>query len=415
MKILLTIITFLSLIVNSSYAQEDDSYNSLMAKIKEYTWETKEYEKAIEICKVLLKRYPNNTVLEQFIGNLYFYTSQDSLATVYLEKAYLKEPDNMDIANSLYHLSYKHKHFDEAEKYVNRLIQFDSTNVDYRIRKVQTYYANGKKEEAKSLLNELKKEYPDNESIKYLSTQIESGQIIEAKIFNNSVGVMYRQLNYSHVSDPKILISGRYIRKIDKATLVATGTYGRHFEYKGILLESELYFNHNKNAYSQAFINWSNKKELFPEFSTGYTYFHNVGKGWVPGAGVRYNYSDNDHTYTAVADVSKYWGRNLTQIRVYGIFDENKFYQAYLFSHRIYLSTYNYVQLMYALGTSPDDKTRLVEANHDFKAHNLSVFGNVRLSKHFNSRGYFNYTKQKITSTRKYSIYEFGLELLYNF
>lgn len=415
MRILTIVIGFLSFTVTFSSAQEHDSYDNLMKKMREYTWEKKEYDKAIKIGKELLERYPNNTSLEQFMGNLYFYTNQDSLATAFLEKALAKEPGNMDIANSLYHLKFKQKNYDAAERYVDRLIQSDSTNTDYQIRKVQTYYANGKKEEALSLLGKLNNEYPNNESIKYLSTQMNNKSFIEEVILKNSVGLMYRQLSYSSGIDPKIMISGRYIRKANKATIVATGTYGEQFENKGVLLESELYYNHNKNAYSNALLSWSNKKELFSVFNAGYTYFHNVGKGWVPGAGLRYVYSDNNHTYTALIDVSKYWGKNLSQVRVYGIFDENKFYQAYSFSHRYFFSSQNYVQLMYTLGTSPDDKTRLVEANLDFKAHTLSVFGNVKLSRHFDARGYLNYTKQKISPTINYSIYEFGMELLYNF
>lgn len=414
MKLLILIIAFLSFTVQS-YTQENESFDSLMAKMKEYTWEKKEYDKAIEIGKGLLERYPNNTSLEQFMGNLYFYTNQDSLATIYLEKALTKEPDNMDVVNSLFHLMFKQKNYDEAEKYAEQLTQFDSTNLDYQIRKVQTYYANGKKEQALSILNELKNEYPENESVNYMSSLMEARPIIQDKVLNNSVGVMYRQLNYSQGLDPKILISGRYIRKVNKVTIVTSGTYGKHFENKGVLLESELYYNHNKNAYSHALLNWSNKKELFPEFNTGYTYFRNVGKGWVPGAGFRYTYTSNSHVYTALVDISKYWGRNLSQARIYGIFDDSNFYQAYSFTHRLFLSSHNYVQLMYTLGTSPDDKTRLVGANLDFKAHNISVFGNVKLSKHFDARGYFNYTKQKISTTSKYSIYEFGLEVLYSF
>lgn len=415
MKLLTMIIGFLSLTVYSSYAQEHDSYDNLMAKMKEYTWEKKEFDKAIEIGKELLERYPNNTSVEQFMGNLYFYTNQDSLAMEYLEKALTKEPDNMDIVNSLYHLMFKQKDYDAAEMYVDRLIQFDSTNTEYRIREVQTFYANGKKDEALSLLGELKKEYPDNESIKYLSTQMEARPIIPERIWKNSVGLMYRQLSYSQGIDPKIMISGRYIRKVNKATVIATGTYGKHFEHRGVLLESELYYNHSKNAYSNALLNWSDKKELFSQFNAGYNYFHSIGKGWVPGAGLRYTYSDNDHTYTALVDVSKYWGKNMSEVRIYGIFNDSKFYQAYSFSHRYFITAHTYVQLMYTLGTSPDDKTRLVEANLDFKAHNVSVFGNVKLSKHFDAIGYFNYTKQRISPTWKYSIYEFGIELLYNF
>lgn len=415
MKLLVFFIGFLLFTTHLTYAQEHHSYDSLMNKMKEYTWEKKEYDKAIEIGKELLERYPNNTALEQFMGNLYFYTGQDSLASAFLERVITREPDNLDVANTLFSLKYKQKDYVAAETYVNRLIQFDSTNLEYRIRKVQVSNANGRKEEALSLLSKLKEEYPENESIQYLSDQMQTSQSVPDVVLKNSVGVMYRQLNYSRGLDPKILITGRYIRKEAKATVVAAGTYGQHFENKGVLLESELYYNHNKNAYSYALLNWSNKKELFSQLSAGYTYFRNVGKGWVPGAGFRYNYSDSDHTYTAVIDVSKYWGRNMTQFRLYGIFDDGNFYQAYLFSHRFFLSAHNYVQFLYALGTSPDDKARIVEANHDFKAHNLSIFGNVRLSKHFDTRGYFNYTQQKITSSWKYSIYEFGVELLYNF
>lgn len=234
-------------------------------------------------------------------------------------------------------------------------------------------------------------------------------------ILKNGIGVMYRQLMYSQGLKSKTLISGKYIRKQGKATIVGTGTYGKHFDNKGFLLESELYYNHTKDSYSYALVNWSNKKELFPEFNAGYTYFRNVGKGWVPGLGMRYTHSDGNNVYTAVADLSKYWGRNLTVVRFYGIFDDHNFYQAYSFTQRYNFTANNYLQFMYTLGTSPDDKTRLVGSNLDFKAHSFSLFGNVRLSKNFDTRAYFNYTRQKISPTWKYSIYETGVELIYNF
>lgn len=418
MKALKIVVIFAGLLLLSaqySYAQDNNSYDALMAKMREYTWEKQEYEKAIEIGKELLERYPNNTSVEQFLGNLYFYTEQDSMAIALLEKALSKEPDNTDILNSLFHLSFKRQDYNAAERYLDRLTAQDAGNMDYRVRRVQTYSVNGKQEEALAVLNELKNEYPDNETVKYLSDQMTIRQIGPVRVLKNGIGIMYRQLMYSQGLKPKTLLSGRYIRKQGKSTIVATGTYGKHFDNEGFLVESELYYNHTKDSYSHGFINWSNKKELFPEFNSGYTYFHNVGKGWVPGLGGRYTHSDGSNVYTAVADISKYWGRNLTAVRFYGIFDDHKFYQAYNFTHRYNFTAHNYLQFMYTLGTSPDDKTRLAESNLDFKAHSFSLFGNVKLSKKIDTRAYFNYTKQKITSTWKYSIYETGVEMIYNF
>lgn len=418
MKILKLLITFICLSilpVQNAYNQENRSYEAMMDKMKEYAWEKKEYEKAIDIGKELLERFPNNTAVEQFLGNLYFYTAQDSLALVFLEKALLKEPDNTDILNSLFHISFKQQNYIAADRYLDRLLGQDEENVEYLIRRAQVYSATGKNKEALTLLNELKKLHPDNEAIKYLLENSRMGQSIPPVILKNSVGVMYRQLMYSGGLDPKKLISGRYVRKQNKATIVATGTYGKHYENEGILLETELYYNHSPKAYSYSLVNWSNKKELFPQLNAGYTYFRNVGKGWVPGLGGRYTHSGSSNVYTVVADVSKYWGNNLTEVRFYGIFDDHKFYRAYNFTHRYNFTTQNYLQFMYTLGTSPDDKTRLVESNLDFMAHSFSLFGNMRLSRHFDARAYFNLTRQKVSPTWKYSIYEIGMELIFNF
>lgn len=415
MSLRIVIVTFVSLLTQISFAQEQESFESLMAKMRDFAWEKQDYSKAIEIGEELLKRYPNNTAVEQFIGNLYFYTEQDSLASFYLENALLKDPGNMDIVNSLYHLKYKQGDYERAARLADRLIASDSSNVDYQVRKVQTYSAIGRKDEALSTLDMLEREYPENGSIKYLSEKLRIVPVIPPRILKNGIGVMYRQLNYSQGLDPKMLMSGRYIRKAGKATIVASGTYGKHYDNKGVLLESEMYYNHDKESYSHTLINWSNRKELFAQFNTGFSYFRHFGKGWVPGLGARYTYSNESHVYTALLDLSKYWGSNLTQARVYGIFDDGNFYQAYSFTHRYIFSSYNFLQLMYTLGTSPDDKTRLVESNLDFKAHSVSLFGNVRLFKNIDTRGYFTYTKQKISPTSNYSIYEFGLELIYNF
>lgn len=415
LKIIVVLVSLLSLPVQYTYAQDNKSYDAMMAKMREYTWEKKEYYKAIEIGRELLERYPNNISVEQFLGNLYFYTEQDSLAVTFLEKALSKEPANTDILNSLFHLNYKMKEYETAERYLDRLTMQDADNVEYRLRRVQVNAANGKEAAALTLLKELGNEYPENEAVKYLSEQIISRQTEPVEILKNGIGIMYRQLMYSQGLKPKKLISARYIRKQGKVTLVGTGTYGKHFDHKGFLLESELYYNHTKDSYSYALLNWSDKKELFPEFNAGYTYFRNVGKGWVPGLGMRYTHSDGSNVYTAVADLSTYWGRNLTAVRFYGIFDDHNFYQAYNFTQRYNFTSYNYLQFMYTLGTSPDDKTRLVGSNLDFKAHSFSLFGNVRLSKHFEARAYFNYTRQKISPTWKYSIYETGAEVIYNF
>jgi YaiO family outer membrane protein len=208
------------------------------------------------------------------------------------------------------------------------------------------------------------------------------------------------------------------MRRFKKVSWIIRANYKDRNPVSGYQAESELYYQHSKKYYSYALAGWSPDTKVFPKRRLGYSLFHSFDKGWEAELGSRYVYSDGYSTFSALGSVAKYWGNNWTNIRFYAIHDDNKWNQAYTLNHRFYLNDkLDYIAIIGALGTSPDDRSR------NFGTEQVSGFllksAGLAFQKNLNYKWTFNlvasYANQRIPNNQSYNQYDFFVTLLRNF
>lgn len=237
------------------------------------------------------------------------------------------------------------------------------------------------------------------------------------KKYHNQAGVIHLQSIYGNGNRPASITSLQYLRYHNRGSVTGRVNYADRASGNGLQLEAETYYNHNPQYYSYGLLGWSDAA-VFPKFRAGYSLFRNFKKGWEGELGARYLRADSVNTWSAVWSAGKYWGNNWTNLRGYVITEQNKWYQAYTLTHRMYLhDDKEFIAFLLSLGTTPDDRSRNFQFNRFVSF--ISKSAGIGYQKTFGSRTtasiYGNWINQRTGNKQYYNQYDIYLTLLYKF
>lgn len=153
-------------------------------------------------------------------------------------------------------------------------------------------------------------------------------------------------LSYNRVVSAKLSYSGQ---------LTFTGRQ----QGTGIMGEGTMSYTMDNGLYWDASLGLSNNV-LLPKYRISYSLFKPLKNGYTGEIGLRFLEVVQIRALSAVTSLSKSFGPFTVNARLFGIMEEDDFYIALNGSTQYNLSDRDLLQVNVGLGTSPDDRSRLI-------------------------------------------------------
>ncbi|OMP79631.1 tetratricopeptide repeat protein [[Flexibacter] sp. ATCC 35208] len=319
------------------------------------------YNESNDITYQLMQRYPftvkyRNAYTEGLLslGTSYQRNSQpDSALAVFKQVLAVNRRDSLGLLYSINLLNGKQQ-YDSALVYANEGIRYYPNN-DAFVQKRAVTLENKKEWVAAAAAADsvvLLKNNPVN---------VDYADYLKSKTLKNQFGMYYLHTNYDY-SDTKYNIATlEYRHYIPRGSWAARLNYAGRTQGTGLMGEAEIYYNHTPKMYSYGLVNYSNGI-VFPQLRLGYSLFKTFRHNIEGELGLRYLKGDSINSISGLASVAKTWKDFWVNFRAYFISDSPNFYTSFNLTSRYYMNrNQDYLMFVAGLGTSPDDKSRLVQ------------------------------------------------------
>ncbi|SHL88938.1 outer membrane protein, YaiO family [Chitinophaga sp. CF418] len=372
--------------------------------------EMKRYNEANAISYQLMQRYPftakyRTAYTDGLIAAGTAYqrnNAPDSALAIYRQVLGLNRRDSLALLYSINLLSDK-KEYDSALAYANQGIRFYPDNASF-IQK-------------RAVLLENKKMYADAaiaaDSVVKLNRSpenIDYADYLHSKTMKNQFGMYFLHSSYDYQDNSYNIATLEYRHFFKRGSYAGRLNYAGRQQGTGLQGEAELYYTHNPKLYSYALATYSNEI-VFPKTRLAYSLFKTFKHDIEGELGIRYLSADSSNSISGVASIAKTWKEFWVNFRAYFISDSPEFYTSYNLTARYYMNRQqDYIAFNAGLGTSPDDRSRLIQFPKLAGLLTRSVgAGYQKTFKYRTTAGIFGtWINQKISSTvfqNQYDIY----------
>ena len=374
------------------------------------------FSEALLIDKTLMAKYPFDTSLRKmYLDQLYtagkFYEKEnnDTALAIFLTAFTFESQDTFSLQN-LSAIYFVKKKYDSAIYYANLGLALDSNNEYLLMKKASSYEQLKEYKNAYLSAARVAQLHPSHKFSDYAA-------YLKNKTYLNQLGVSHLQSFFASSSQYASVTGIQYMRRFTKGSVTAKLNIGSRPIGTGIQAGLDAYYTHNKQYYSNAYINWS-PGTAFPYWQGGYSLFRSFKKGWEGELGGRYLGFDSVHNYTAILSAGKYINSTWLNLRGFYTSDTKKWYQSYLLTARQYLNDKNdYLSGIIGFGGIPDDQS--LNYNYSRYPGFVSKTFGVGFQKSFLYKtilnASFNYTNLQVTPTKKLNQYDIYITLLRNF
>ncbi|MBO9729973.1 MAG: tetratricopeptide repeat protein [Chitinophaga sp.] len=233
---------------------------------------------------------------------------------------------------------------------------------------------------------------------------------LQSKTLKNQFGLYYLNSSYDYSDNKYNIATIEYRRFIKRGSYAFQLNYAGRQTGNGLQGLAEMYYTHNPKLYSYGMVAYSNKT-VFPQLRAAYSIFKTFGKDFEVELGGRYLNLDSVSSVSGVVSVAKPFGDFWVNLRGFVISESSKNYTAFNLTTRYYMNRrQDYLQVVAGLGTSPDDRSRLVNFPNltGLLTHSIGA-GYQKVLHYRTSLGlYGTWINQKITDTgfqNQYDIY----------
>lgn len=247
------------------------------------------------------------------------------------------------------------KQYPEAMALVDSVLLQNPENIAFQIKRMAIFESLGDYKLAAKQARVVAKLSIDNKFEKYAA-------YLESKLYINKLSLDFLHTAYDGGDGtPKPYNVGTlsYSHPYKKGTYGGAFIYAGRLQGSGVGAEGQLSYRHSKAVYSDAAIGLSTGVML-PRVKVAYSVFKTFKSGYEVELGGRYLSFDSLSTFSLLTSVGRNFNKFWLNARVYGIVQVQKVYGAFNVTARYNLNDEDYINLLAGLGTSPDDRSRLV-------------------------------------------------------
>lgn len=234
--------------------------------------------------------------------------------------------------------------------------------------------------------------------------------MLESKTLKNQFALYYLNSSYDFSSNKYNIATVEYRRYFKRGSYAFRVNYAGRQTGNGIQGEAELYYTHRPSLYSYGLLAYSNY-DVFPKVRAAYSIFKTFHNQIEVELGARYLNLDSSNSFTGVTSVARPFGDFWLNLRAYFISESSDFYTAFNLTTRYYMNNHqDFVTLIAGIGTSPDDRSRLIRFPElsGLLTHSVGT-GYQKVIRYRTTVGLFGtWINQKITNTdyqNQYDIY----------
>jgi YaiO family outer membrane protein len=323
--------------------------------------DVKRYNEANAISYQLMQRYPftvkyRTAYTDGLIAAATAYqrnNAPDSALAIYRQVLALNRKDSLALLNSINLLSARQE-YDSALMHANQGIRFYPDNVTFLQKRAVTLENKKMYAEAALAADSVVKLGRTTENLDY-------ADYLHSKTTKNQFGMFFLQSSYDYQDNNYNIATLEYRHFFKRGSYAARLNYAGREQGTGLQGEAELYYTHSPKLYSYALATYSNEL-VFPRMRLAYSLFKTFKHDIEGELGVRYLNADSSHSVSGVASIAKTWKDFWFNFRAYFISDSPEFYTSYNLTARYYMNRQqDYMSFNAGLGTSPDDRSRLIQ------------------------------------------------------
>ncbi|MBE7178271.1 MAG: tetratricopeptide repeat protein [Mucilaginibacter polytrichastri] len=327
--------------------------------------EKKAFRESAAIARSLMDKYPYSAKYRALYFDALLASARDhqrknetdSAVLTYKNILLMKPQDSVSIA-ALSSLQIEQKKYDDALRTIGSGLGYFPGNAVLLKKKAFIYEQQKDYVQATAAADSLEKMQPGFVNRDY-------ADLLRSKTLKNQFGLYFLRSTYelgrSDSSQTFNIATVEYRRFFKSGSIAGRINYAGRAQGTGLQGEAELYLTHTQKLYSFATAGFSNGL-VFPNLRLNYSLFKTFGRDVEAEAGVRYLKTSVSSTFSGVVSLAKTLDDFWVNVRVYGISDSSKFYPTYNLTTRYHLNPQqDFVSLYAGLGTSPDDRSRVVQ------------------------------------------------------
>ncbi|GGG96993.1 hypothetical protein GCM10007415_35360 [Parapedobacter pyrenivorans] len=319
------------------------------------------YTEANALVRGLMARYPYTLQYRNaYADNLLSAAAQqkrsgqlDSAMNSYRQVLALNPRDSVALLN-LVNMNLEGQRYDSAHAYINQSLRNDPEWAAMRQRQAQAYEGQKDFVAAAAAADTLVVLRPTSDHRGY-------ADYLESRTLKNQFGLHFLRSRYDYSENKYDIATLEYIRFFKKGSFGGRINYAGREQGTGLQGEAELYYTHNPKWYSYAHAAFANQL-VFPQWRLGYTVYRTFKNDGEVGLGVRYLHRDTLRSTSGLVSVARGFGDFWFNLRGYGVWEADDLTSSYALVGRYYMNNrQDFLSMTVGLGTSPDDRSRLIQ------------------------------------------------------
>lgn len=325
------------------------------------------YKESAETAEVLYNRYQYSTKYKNvYTDGLMSYgralekaSQPDNAVKVYIRLLTVKPGDS---AASLYavRILLAENQYARALEIANQSLLYHSGNESLLALKIEILEGQQKPRQAAMLSDTLQRLYPKRKNM-------DQADELNGKNFRNQFGLALLHTNFDALNTARFNAPSYNIATVEYRHFFTGGSFAGRLNFAGrqqgtgLQAEGEVYLKHSTTLYSFASAAISDNIVL-PKIRLAYSIYKTFQPELEVELGLRYLEVSNFKSYSAVASVAKAFGDFWLNLRGYAIRESVDYYGALNLTTRYYLNEHkDFLMVSGAVGTSPDDRSRLIQ------------------------------------------------------
>lgn len=321
----------------------------------------KRYTEANSLVKSLMERYPYTLrYRDAYVENLSRTASkyQGEGRTEMALDVY-KEILTFDTKDSTAYLhiinTYLEKQqYDTAHVYINQALQTHPNWTAIYLRRAQAYEGQKEYLAAAAAADTVQQQHPSSKNQDY-------ADYLRSRTLKNQFGLHFLRSSYDYSEDRYDIATVEYMRLFKKGSIGGRLNYAGRQSGTGLQGEAELYYTHHPKWYSHAYVAFANKI-VFPQWRLGYTAYRTFQNDGEIGLGARYLQRDTLQSISGMLALTQVFGDFWFNARAYAIWESEDINSSFALTGRYYMNKrQDFLSMVVGLGTSPDDRSRLIQ------------------------------------------------------